>query len=251
MLGSIIQTLFPVNRVSLLAADERMKPEMKHQLREWGLELLEVPACNCLQASISGHPDMQIIHIRGNLLVCHPQMPEQFLEKLRKAGFLVYLGKTKLQADYPFDIAYNVAIIGNIAFHNTKYTDPVLVKHLEKCAIRLVHVKQGYTKCSILPVTPDSLVTADPSIAQTAVNQGFDVLHLPPQTNIRLTGLRYGFIGGTAGFINKNLLVFAGSLDALNNAEAVKAFLRKHGVDWVNLSGDEIHDYGGLLPLYE
>lgn len=249
-MGYIHQTLFPDGRVSLLAVDERMKPDMKQKLRERGIELAEVPQSQRLQPCVSGHPDMQLVHIHDNILISHPHLSPALHEKLRQYGFTVIAGNTLLKAAYPFDIAYNIAIIGKVAFHNLQYTDGVLVEYLKHCSIRLVHVNQGYAKCSILLVTPESLITSDPSIAKAACDNGFDVLHLPPQKNIRLPGLNHGFIGGAAGFIDRNLIAFAGTPEALNDAEAVKVFLKKYDMGWIHLGKNEMHDYGGLLPLY-
>lgn len=250
ILGFIGQTLFPEGRVSLLAVDERMHPDMKQMLKQRGIELAEVPQSRQLQPCVSAHPDMQLLHIRDNILISHPHLSAVLQEKLERYGFTIITGTTGLKAEYPSDIAYNVAIIGKVAFHHLRYTDAVVARYLKQCSIRLVHVNQGYAKCSVLPVTPESLITSDPSIAGAAADNGFDVLFLPPQTNIRLPGVNYGFIGGTAGFIDRNLIAFSGTLEALNDAEAVKAFLIKHGVRWLHLGKNELYDYGGLLPLY-
>lgn len=250
-MGFLVHTLFPEQRVSMIAADKRMKKAMKNKLKGLGVEIIEIPTFERLQSPVSGHPDMQIIHLHDNLLICHPDIPEGLVEKLKSLGFDLCFGKTELQREYPMDIAYNVAIIGGIAFHNTKYTDPLLKAMLEKYDIRLVHVKQGYSKCSVLPVTPESLITADPTIAKAAFEEGLDVLQISPQYNIRLPGVNYGFIGGTAGFIDKNLLAFTGSLQALDQKEEIQLFLEKYGVRWVDLDENGIYDYGGLLPLYQ
>lgn len=234
-----------------MVIDGRMEPRMKQKLSDRGIELIELTADEYLQASVSGHPDMQLVHLQDSLLVAHPRLPSTLLDRLKHFGFDVHIGQTHLKAAYPFDIAYNVAILGKVAFHNAQYTDRILAELLERCSIRLVHVKQGYSKCSVLAVTPESLITADPSIARAASENGFDVLHLQPQTNIRLTGLNYGFIGGTAGFVDRNLLAFAGTPEVLNDAEAVKAFLKKQGVGWIELGENVLHDLGGLLPLCE
>ena len=50
-------------------------------------------------------------------------------------------------------IAFNVVIISGILFHNLKYTDRGIVEYCEQKGIRMVNVKQGYTKCSCLPVS--------------------------------------------------------------------------------------------------
>lgn len=251
MLGFIHQTLFPGRRVSLMAVDERMKPGMKQKLTKIGIDLAEVPQSEGLQPCVSGHPDMQLLHLHDDILISHPHLSPVFYERLQRIGFTVISGYTALKTKYPCDIAYNIAILGKVAFHNIQHTDKVCAEYLKQCSIRLIHVKQGYAKCSVLPVTPESLITSDPSIARAAADNGFDVLYLPPQTNIGLTGLNYGFIGGTAGFIDKNLIAFAGNPDFLNDAQAVKSFLVKYGVKWIALDDTGIDDVGGLLPLYE
>lgn len=250
-MGLIHKALFPGRPVSCMVVDGRMEDRMKRMLSERGIELLELPGDENLQEPVSGHPDMQLVHIGDNLLVAQPWLPSSLLDRLRLLGFDVRIGETHLKAAYPFDIAYNVAILGKVAFHNTRYTDRVLAELLARCSIRLVHVNQGYSKCSVLAVTPESLITADPCIARAASENGFDVLHLKPQTRIRLKGFDYGFIGGTAGFIDRDLLAFAGTPEALEDVEDVEAFLAKYGVRWLALGNDGLYDHGGLIPLCE
>ncbi|MBP7177313.1 MAG: hypothetical protein KBA53_13995 [Thermoclostridium sp.] len=250
-MGFLPRTLFPDNRVSLIAVDERIKPDMKNRLQQLGLRFVEVPCSESLQPSISGHPDMQLLHIADNILICHPQLPANLFDQLRHFGFKMVPGNTVLKAAYPLDIAYNIAIVGKLAFHNMRHTDSVAAEFLKRFSIHLIHVNQGYAKCATLPITPESLITSDPSIARAACDNGLDVLFLPVQTKIRLPGLSYGFIGGTAGFIARKLIAFTGNLDTLDDAEDVKAFLEKYDVKWICLDENEVIDYGGLLPLYE
>ncbi len=248
-MGFIQKTVFPLRKASLLAVDSRLEHGMKGELLKWNTILLEIPMCNRINAALSGHPDMQLVRIRENVLICHPHMSQSLTEELRNRGYVVYKGRAELGKAYPQDVAYNVAIIGGRAFHNTKYTDPLLAELLGRYSIRLVHVNQGYTKCSVLAVTAESIITADPSIAAAAKNEGMDVFIIPPQKNIRLPGQDYGFIGGTAGFINKNVLAFAGNIETLDSKDEIKSFLKKHGVEWISLAETPIHDYGGLVPL--
>jgi N-dimethylarginine dimethylaminohydrolase len=250
-LGFLEQSLFPAAHVALMAVNKCMETDMKCRLIETGVELIEVPNSEKLHSAVSGHPDMQLTHINENILVCHPDFPQELVSSLKKRGFEVYFGDTVLRDQYPFDIAYNVAIIGKEAFHNAEYTDQVIKKLLHRHSIRLNHVNQGYTKCSVLPVTPESIITADSTIAKAAMGAGFDVLLIPAQKSIQLPGFDYGFIGGTAGFIDKAKLVFAGNIGCLESKDVIMRFLKKHGVSWINLSEGGIMDYGGLLPLYE
>jgi len=250
-LGFMEQSLFPAAHVTLMAVNKCMDTDMKCRLIETGVELIEIPNSKRLHSAVSGHPDMQLTHINENILVCHPDFPRELVNSLKNRGFEVYLGDTVLRDQYPFDIAYNVAIIGKVAFHNSKYTDPVIKKLLHRHSIRLHHVNQGYAKCSVLPVTPESIITADCAIAKAAIDAGFDALLIPVQRSIQLPGFDYGFIGGTAGFIDKAKLAFAGNIRHLESKDVIMRFLNKYGVGWINLSEDGIMDYGGFLPLYE
>ncbi|HAA25225.1 MAG TPA: hypothetical protein DCE11_03775 [Ruminiclostridium sp.] len=250
-MGFLARSLFPAANVTLMAVNECIETEMKNRLIESGIELIEIPKCRRLNPAVSSHPDMQLAHINENILVCHPDFPEELVNFLKKRGFEVYIGDTVLSEQYPFDIAYNVAIIGKEAFHNAKYTDPVIKKLLKRHSIRLNHVNQGYAKCSVLPVTPESVITADRSIAKAAMDAGYDVLLIPAQRTIQLPGFDYGFIGGTAGFIDNEKLVFAGNVEHLESRGDIVRFLKKHNISWINLSEEIIIDYGGFLPLYE
>ena len=61
-----------------------------------------------------------------------------------------------------------------------------------------IHVKQGYTRCSLLPVDDRSFITSDAGIAKTLAEHDTDVLLIHPG-HIHLPGFDYGFIGGTGG----------------------------------------------------
>ena len=251
ILGFLKQSLLPEHDILLLAVDSRMEDGMKSTLKSFGIDLIEIPPFNGLAEPVAGHADMHITHIRDNVIVCQPDLPEKIYEKLEQYGFDIHIGNTALQTDYPLDVAYNVAIVGDVAFHNIRYTDSVILKLLHQYNIRTVHVNQGYTKCSLLPVSNNSIITDDPSIEKAALSEGFEVLKIPPQKNIRLPGYSYGFIGGTAGFIGRNMLAFAGSLEMLDSSDEIKNFLNKHNVKWVNLGCDKIFDRGSLIPLFE
>ena len=84
ILGFIQQTLFPQGRVSLVAVDERMKPDIKQTLMARGIELMEVPQCADLQNAVSAHPDMQLLHIHDNILISHPHLSFLLQEKKRE-----------------------------------------------------------------------------------------------------------------------------------------------------------------------
>ena len=128
--------------------------------------------------------------------------------------------------------------------HNLKFTDK---KILDYCKDKKnIHVKQGYTKCSILPVQEKAIITNDKGIYNTLKNENFDVLLLP-FGDIELSGFNYGFIGGVGGMISDNSMAFFGSLDNYIFGNEVKNFLYKYDVKPIYLNNTKLIDRGSLL----
>ena len=112
----------------------------------------------------------------------------------------------------------------------------------------LINVKQGYTKCSCLPVSKKALITSDIGIYKTLLKYDFDILLVPPG-DIILEGLNYGFIGGTGGLIENNKMVFFGSLEHYTYGSEVKAFLKKYNVTPIYLSDNKLYDRGSIFVI--
>ena len=111
---------------------------------------------------------------------------------------------------------------------------------------KTINVKQGYTKCSILPVKEKAIITNDKGIYNTLKNENFDVLLLP-FGDIELSGFNYGFIGGVGGMISDNSMAFFGSLDNYIFGNEVKNFLYKYDVKPIYLNNTKLIDRGSLL----
>ena len=101
------------------------------------------------------------------------------------------------------NIRYNAVCTGKYFIHNLQYTDPDLLAAAEAKAaaehtsLTKIHVKQGYTRCSLLPVDDQSFITSDTGIAKTLADYDTDVLLIRPG-HILLPGFDYGFIGAPA-----------------------------------------------------
>lgn len=127
----------------------------------------------------------------------------------------------KLTRNYPGNIRYNAVCTGKYFIHNLQYTDPDLLAAAEAKAaadstiLTKIHVKQGYTRCSLLPVDDRSFITSDAGIAKTLAVHDTDVLLIHPG-HIYLPGFEYGFIGGTGGGLplsGRRLLVVNGNIE--------------------------------------
>lgn len=239
----------PDGPVKYAVVDGRISEKCEAKLVSLGISLIKTAKHPGVYEAISFHPDIMLHHLGNNCIVYAPGTDQSTLLELKRLEFELIAGETVLSPAYPYDIAYNVARVGNIAFHNLKYTDPVLKAELVKRGIRLVHVNQGYSKCSVAVVDDRSIITSDRGIAELAEENSIDVLVVENDENIFLLGLNYGFIGGCSGLIGKNKWAVAGDFTRLAEAERIQAFLASKGIEIVSLSDERICDLGSIIPL--
>jgi len=236
----------PVSKV-LIAGDA---PDgIIKKLLSYGVESVKTGSLENLPRGLMYHPDMQFVNICEGLIVYAKGANSQTVKKLNDLGFELIEGDTLLNDEYPYDIAYNCAVVGKYAFLNINHTDKKVLELLEKCRIIPVHTRQGYAKCSTAIINQEAIITADITIHENAVRVGIDSLLIPPQKNIRLRGYDYGFIGGCTGLISETQMAFAGDFNLLNSSEIIGKFLEKHGVKPVSLDNSCIHDIGSIIPL--
>ncbi|HHW57741.1 MAG TPA: hypothetical protein GXX15_08780 [Clostridia bacterium] len=229
----------------LIDGRERKVGNVLHSL---GVKVLYTEKCEELYDAISFHPDI-LVHPLGNKeVVVAPNVSQSFIHKLELIGLKVKKGRTFLKRNYPYDIAYNVARLDNVAFHNLKYTDYILRQSLEEQGVKFLNVKQGYTKCNMAIIDENSFITSDKGIYEVAINNGFDVLLIEPG-GIFLKGFDYGFIGGAMGLIGNKKLAVTGVFNAHKNYERIMEFLDKKGIEIIYLTLEQIKDIGSIIPL--
>ncbi|MDP4180796.1 MAG: hypothetical protein Q8942_06865 [Bacillota bacterium] len=246
---SIIPNL-PHSKVKMLIIDARINQRIQSSLSEMNIGLLKTARIPNVYDAISYHPDIMLHHVGGKKLVYAPGLDESLLNTLLSHGFHMIKGLTELTSAYPGDIAYNAARVGNFVIHNTKYTDPILRAELEKESVEFIHVKQGYSKCSISIVDENAIITSDQGIAKESEKKGINVLLIEPDENIILPSLNMGFIGGCTCKIDKNTLAITGNYLKLKESEKIEEFLMSRGISIVSLSDDKPLDVGSLIPIF-
>jgi hypothetical protein len=248
MIDFIHKPFLPGNNIKAAMVDYRITVEASEALTSLGIETIKTVPCKELYDAINGHPDIVVFHIGDNKLVVAPNVFDMLKPVLVKKGFALTKGETWLKRNYPENIAYNVLRVGSFAFHNTKYTDKVILEELKKEYIEVIHVNQGYTKCSTCIVDENSIITSDYMIAKTAEKYGIESL-LIKSGGIVLEGLNYGFIGGSSGLLSKNIMAFTGSLDKIQDNYKIVDFLNSKGIEVKILSTKQIFDIGSIIPL--
>lgn len=220
----------------------------RETLENHGFNCISIPKYKDLYPAIDGHVDIQlnILNKTTKEVIIHKNMDENFKSILSNNNISFIETTSSLSSSYPGDIIINSLILKDYFVHNLKFTDKNLLKSQSNKI--LIDVKQGYTKCSCLPISEKALITNDIGISKSLTRHGFDILLLPPG-DISLPGVNYGFIGGTGGMISEDILALFGDLKYYAYGKEFKDFLFKHNVKPLYLSNGRLNDRGSLFVL--
>lgn len=228
--------------------DYRTTLEEIKNLDKLNLSPIIVPKNDILYEAINGHVDIQlnIIDKKERTIIVQKSISKDYIKNLEHNNIKYIFSQKELKNSYPDNIFLNALILKDYFVHNIKYTDENLLKNMQ--SKKIINVKQGYTKCSVLPIRDDAIITSDKGIYNSLRNENIDVLLLPPG-DILLPSLDYGFIGGTGGMIDENTLALFGELDNYKYGDEVYNFLYKYDVKPVALRKGKLIDRGSLLVI--
>ncbi|URZ07246.1 DUF6873 family GME fold protein [Clostridium felsineum] len=226
--------------------DNRISELEKYNLKKLDLNIILTPICKDISFPISGHPDEVICKVSDKLMIIYKNSTSEFIASIKNLGIHIIKSSNTLENEYPNDVALNGVVLKDFFIHNIKYTDPSLYNNILDKTI--INVKQGYTKCSTAVINDYALMTSDIGIANSASKFNLDVLLLPPG-DIVLPGFEYGFIGGSCGLINKNILAFYGNLEKYKFKNKVLNFLNKHNIKPIYLSDSKLIDRGSIITI--
>lgn len=223
--------------------DPRLPEICVKNLHKAGFKTITAPISELVETPLAGHPDIQMFIHEKNLFV-HPDIDLTFLKKTESYLNIIQC-PSRLNKSYPSDVPYNIACTGTIALHKKDSTDKCILDYFLQKKIEIINTKQGYSKCSTLPVDDLSIITADKSIHNAAESAGIDSL-LISQGYIDLPGYNYGFIGGASGkFLDT--IYLTGSIDHHPDIERIMHFIESRGMHLKILSDKRILDAGSIF----
>lgn len=217
-------------------------------LENYGVRVLSPAPDAALPAETAGHADMLLCHAGGRTVFAAP-LQTALANELTRYGFDVRFS-VPLGGAYPADVPLNAAVAKTFALCNLKHAEPALVSFLKQSGRRLLHVRQGYAKCSLCFVAENAFITEDTGIANVLRREGMEVL-LISAGDVALSEAHTGFFGGASGLIASDTLAVNGSLNTHRDADRIAAFLKKYGVRAFSISDGPVTDIGGILPLTE
>ncbi len=229
--------------------DARIPPTAEKDLSDRGFAIVKLPPHPALPDPVASHPDM-LLFFAQDAVYCTKSYHETAKNELAMIALaaqrpLVIL-KDELGATYPHDIRLNAAPVGSCLFCLPTHTENEI-----KEGYRIVPVRQGYAKCSTVPVGERALITADPSIARAASVNQLDVLKIRAGY-VTLPCYDTGFLGGASSFApygGTREIFFCGNLATHPAHAAITAFCNNHGFETVSLTDEPLTDVGTIFLI--
>ena len=227
-----------------LFIDNRMRDVEKEKLKSLGYELIEVPTNKNLYTEISSHVDIHVCKVNNSIV-----LENSFYNYLNNEEYV--RGSSSVYNRYPEDIKYNVCVLGNIAVHDFKHTDPKVLELLKTKNYELINVNQGYTKCSIAVIDENSIILNDKGIYDKLKKCNLNILFLDYEPNIKLLSEngyseKSGFVGGVISRIDDYVFV-SGDLKKIDEKNKIREFIESKNLKIIDFDGLDIIDYGGIV----
>lgn len=211
--------------MSKIYISEAAGPLLKEYLTGNGHEIVEIKSTSQVYEGISSHPDIFMCKINNDVV-----------KSENDVGY-----------SYPENIRYNGVQIGQYFVHNTNFTAPKLMAAVKAAGLTPVHVNQGYTKCNVVVVNDNSIITSDEGIAETLLPLGLEVL-LVSVGSVKLKGFPYGFLGGTSGRIGESI-VFNGDLSEHPDYISISNFIFDRNLRLQYFDEYDLEDIGSIIEV--
>jgi len=196
--------------------------------------------------SISTHPDIFIFQVDKKNLIVSENISKTLFDKLLEYNINTIKAGSFPTGKYPSSAILNAAKVGNYLIHNTEYTDTVILTFSQQQNFSIINVNQGYSRCSIVPISSNALITPDKGIANKSIARGIKVLLIRPE-HVILNGQKYGFIGGASGTFIDGTTVFLGDITKHPDFPEIDAFFKKLKQSYIYLKGLPLIDAGSLI----
>lgn len=230
------------------ALASNLSAEGKRVLLSKGIGILEPPVNDSVSLPVKHHSDLSFL-FDGDSTVFIAKEIENYKIILEKIGLSVRVLPQKLGSKYPEDCKLNCVVTDKFIICNIDTVSSDVLQYFIRKGKEIISVKQGYTKCSVVPLCDEAIITDDKSICNSCTVKGIDVL-LVTKGSVRLNGFDYGFIGGASGVIDKHTVAFNGDVTKHSDGEKIIDFLKKYGMSALSLDSGELWDIGSIIPLY-
>ena len=225
----------------IIIHDSRLPPEAINNLQKHG-ERLPFFTENITQNAIAGHPDIFFCPIDEKMIVA-PNIPAVYMDFLHKHKVDFIAGKTIVGNRKQNTMPYNAVITDKYVIHNSRFTDASILEATKNK--KFIDVKQGFTRCSLMPLKDDNFLVSDKGIEKKLQEYGLNCHYFSPE-EIILPGFPYGFIGGCMGAY-KNKIFIIGSLKYHSDGAETERLLKRLNYEIVELYDGKLFDCGSIF----
>ena len=235
--------------MKIALVDSRIDNLAKIALLKEGFYIIETTPSQKLPEATSGHSDMLLFR-DGNKIISSAEYCEAapyIFEDISRLVPNVSLSFTddSFSKEYPHDALFNALVIGKRLFAKTDSVSRAVIAYAEEKGYGIIHVKQGYPACTVLPLGDSAAITADEGMAKVMSENGIKV-SLIRNGNISLPPYDYGFIGGAAG-VFRDKVYFIGSYETHPDASIIENAVKEAGFTPVSLSPAPLADLGRIV----
>ncbi|MDD6187260.1 MAG: hypothetical protein PUB11_04305 [Oscillospiraceae bacterium] len=211
------------------------------KLYEYGFDIIPVIKSDRVSAPISAHADVLYNKVFDNeimLSACQKANLPQIIESGYKCT--VY---DKLLPGYKTECGLNFVINNEVVLKN-----PKTAADIDAGDKKVITVKQGYTRCSVLEITDNVYITDDEGIYSKLTENLLNCL-LVKKGIVQLDGYDYGFIGGATINMKNGKILFCGDIENTEEKYNIEKFLFEYSKEAVFIKGKTLTDIGSGIVL--
>ena len=224
----------------MLIISNKASSEFKNFLTNQNIDFIETIDNPNLDKRIADHPDLSLFVLDRDNIIVAEEVYSYYKERLPHKKLIKGSSVFK---KYPKDCIYNLFTFKDFYIHND-FTEENIERILKEKDYKHLFVKQGYSRCSIIPLR-ESLLTSDYGIYK-ALKDKVDIILLE-NDKIELDGFDQGLIGGTCGVFDDKL-VFTGDILRHKSYERIKKACDRENMEII-YPNIPLTDLGSLICI--
>ena len=235
-------------KFNIAIVDRRIPEDMERALFLRGFRVITLPPSDKLSEPMASHTDILLLRL-GDNIVTTAEYCERALGELSEIYDYTRV-KMHFTSDthgktYPDDVIFNTLVLGKRVYARLGSLSPYARELAEGAGYTLVDVRQGYPACTVMKLSDEAVITADPGLAELLLRDGIRVYKIE-NGYISLPPYEYGFIGGASG-VFEGCAYFLGDMTGHPSYAVIEAACRAEGLTPVMLGRGVPLDLGGIL----
>lgn len=207
----------------MLIISNKASLDFKSFLADQNIDFIETLDNPNLDRRIGDHPDLSLFALDNDNIIVAAEVFDYYKNKLTGKNMIK---GSSVSEKYPKDSIYNLLRFKDFYIHND-FTEENIERILKERNYKHLFVKQGYSRCSIIPLR-ESLLTSDYGIYKTLKDK-VNIILLD-NDKIELDGFDQGFIGGTCGLI-QDKLIFTGDISRHKSFDIIKKACDRENIE--------------------